>query len=46
MKHALNLGVNFFDTANCYAHGTSEEFLGNALKSIGVKREDVVLASK
>ncbi len=46
VAHALDLGVNFFDTANCYAHGTSEEFLGNALRAIGVKREDVVIASK
>ena len=46
VKHALDLGVNFFDTANCYAHGTSEEYLGKALKAIGVKRDDVVLASK
>ncbi len=46
VKHALDLGVNFFDTANCYSHGTSEEYLGKALKAIGVKREDVVLASK
>ena len=46
VKHTLDLGVNFFDTANVYSHGTSEEFLGSALKAIGVKREDVVLASK
>ena len=46
VKHALDLGVNFFDTANVYSHGTSEEFLGSALKALGVKREDVVLASK
>ena len=46
VKHALDLGVNFFDTANCYSHGTSEEYLGSALKSIGVRREEVVLASK
>ena len=46
VKQALDLGVNFFDTANVYSHGTSEEYLGNALKRLGVKREDVVLASK
>ena len=46
VKYALDLGVNFFDTANVYSHGTSEEFLGSALKTLGVKREDVVLASK
>lgn len=46
VKHALDLGVNFFDTANCYSHGTSEEFLGASLRRLGVRREDVVLASK
>ncbi len=38
IKHALDLGVNFFDTANGYSHGTSEEFLGKALKDLGVAR--------
>lgn len=46
VKHALDLGVNFFDTANCYSHGTSEQFLGAAVKRLGIKRENVVLASK
>lgn len=46
IAHALELGVNFFDTANIYSHGTSEEFLGRALQDLKVKREDVVLASK
>ena len=32
VKHALTLGINFFDTANCYSAGTSEEYLGRALK--------------
>ena len=38
IKHALDLGVNFFDTANGYSHGTSEEFLGKSLKDLGVAR--------
>ena len=46
VRHALDLGVNFFDTANCYSHGTSEEFLGVALKDAGVVRDKVVIASK
>ena len=46
VRHALDLGVNFFDTANCYSHGTSEEFLGVALKDAGVARDKVVIASK
>lgn len=33
VKKALDLGINFFDTANCYSHGTSEEYLGQALKN-------------
>lgn len=44
--HAYDLGVNFFDTANCYSHGTSEEYLGLALKQLGIPRDQVVLASK
>ena len=28
IRHALGLGINFFDTANCYSGGTSEEYLG------------------
>ena len=46
VKHALDLGVNFFDTANCYSWGTSEVYLGQSLRNLGIKREDVVLASK
>lgn len=46
VKQAIDLGVNFFDTANCYSHGTSEEYLGRSLKNLGIKRDDVVLASK
>ena len=46
VRHAYDLGVNFFDTANCYSHGTSEEFLGKALRDSGISRHDVVIASK
>lgn len=46
VKHALDLGINFFDTANCYAHGTSEEFFGRAIKASGVARDKVVIATK
>ena len=46
IKRALELGVNFIDTANCYAHGTSEEYIGTALRELGVQRDQVVLASK
>lgn len=44
--HALDLGINFFDTANCYSSGTSEEYLGRALKRNRIPRDKVVLASK
>ena len=46
IKRALELGINFIDTANTYAFGTSEEYIGAALRDLGVPREDVVLASK
>ncbi len=45
IKHALDLGINFFDTANCYSAGTSEEYLGKALKN-NIARDQVVIASK
>lgn len=45
IKHALDLGINFFDTANCYSSGTSEEYLGRAIKN-NIARDKVVLATK
>jgi aryl-alcohol dehydrogenase-like predicted oxidoreductase len=45
VKHALDLGINFFDTANGYSAGTSEEYLGRALKK-NVARDKVVISSK
>lgn len=45
IKKALDLGINFFDTANTYAKGTSEEYLGRALKDFA-HREKVVIATK
>lgn len=44
-KHALDLGITFFDTANGYSAGTSEEYLGQAIKK-NIARDKVVLASK
>ncbi len=46
IKRAFEQGINFIDTANCYSFGTSEEYIGRALKNLGIAREDVVLASK
>lgn len=45
IKRALALGVNFFDTAMGYANGTSEEFLGRAIRDFA-PREEVVIATK
>lgn len=45
VKKALDLGINFFDTANVYSHGTSEEYLGQALKK-NIARDKVVIATK
>ena len=44
-KRALELGINFFDTANIYSFGASEEITGRALKELA-RREDLVVATK
>lgn len=43
---ALAAGINFIDTADVYALGHSEELLGQSLRNLGVKRSDVVIATK
>jgi aryl-alcohol dehydrogenase-like predicted oxidoreductase len=45
IKRALELGINFFDTANTYSDGTSEEIVGRALRDFA-RREEVVIATK
>ena len=45
IQRALELGINFFDTANVYSDGTSEEILGRAIKDFA-QREEVVIATK
>jgi 1-deoxyxylulose-5-phosphate synthase len=45
IKKALEAGINFFDTANVYSDGTSEEIVGRALKDFA-RREEVVIATK
>jgi aryl-alcohol dehydrogenase-like predicted oxidoreductase len=45
IRQALELGINFFDTANGYSDGTSEEIVGRALKDFA-KRDEIVLATK
>src|ERR1700755_1370608 len=45
IKEALEAGINFFDTANTYSDGTSEEIVGRALRDF-TKRDDIVIATK
>ncbi len=45
-RRALEAGVNFIDTANVYSEGQSEIQVGQALRDLGVKREDVIIATK
>jgi aryl-alcohol dehydrogenase-like predicted oxidoreductase len=46
VARAIESGVNFFDTANVYSYGESEEILGRAIKSLGAARESLVIATK
>ncbi len=46
MKTALDAGINFIDTANVYSFGTSEEVTGQAIRNLGIAREEIVLATK
>jgi Aldo/keto reductase family len=46
LSNALAAGINFFDTADVYSSGESEQILGRSLKTIGVKRSDVIIATK
>jgi aryl-alcohol dehydrogenase-like predicted oxidoreductase len=46
IKKALDAGINFFDTADMYSKGASEELTGKFLREFGVKRENVVVATK
>src|SRR5690606_17544080 len=46
VRQALDGGVNFIDTANLYTAGQSEEFVGGALKSLGIARDQIVVATK
>jgi len=45
-RQAIDVGINFFDTADLYSQGKSEEVTGRALKKLGVRREQVVIATK
>jgi aryl-alcohol dehydrogenase-like predicted oxidoreductase len=46
VKRSLEAGVNFIDTADVYSEGQSEVLLGQALRDLAVKREDVIIATK
>jgi aryl-alcohol dehydrogenase-like predicted oxidoreductase len=46
VKRALEAGVNFIDTADVYSEGQSEAMLGQALRDLAVKREEVIIATK
>ena len=46
IRRALEMGINFFDTADMYSRGVSEEVLGRALQDFAPRREEVVVATK
>lgn len=46
MSAAREAGVNFFDNAEGYAHGSAETVMGNVIKKLGWRREDIVVSSK
>lgn len=46
VKKALDAGINFFDTADVYSLGESERITGNVLRHFGVKRQNVIVATK
>jgi len=46
IQRAWGAGINFFDTADVYSNGVSEEILGRAVREIGISREQVVIATK
>ncbi len=46
VKRSVDAGINFIDTANVYSEGLSEEMTGKAIRNLGLKREDLVIATK
>jgi len=46
VKEAFDAGINFIDTANVYSFGESEEMLGNAIKDLGLPRDELIIATK
>ena len=45
-KKAVELGINYFDTANVYQYGTSEEITGRLIREFGLNRDEIVVATK
>ena len=46
MKRSFDAGINFIDTANVYSEGLSEELTGKAIRNLGLKRDDLIIATK
>ncbi len=46
MKKAFDAGINFFDTANVYSEGLAEEMTGKSIRNLGLKRDELVIATK
>jgi aryl-alcohol dehydrogenase-like predicted oxidoreductase len=46
VKMSIEGGINFIDTANIYSEGLSEQMTGNAIRELGLKRDDLVIATK
>src|ERR1700737_4611821 len=46
VKASIEAGINFFDTADVYSFGQSEEMLGRSFKNLNIARKDVVIATK
>ena len=46
VRRAVDAGINFIDTANVYSEGKSEEIVGQSIRNLGLKRDDIVVATK
>ena len=46
VRTAIDQGINFFDTANVYSYGQSEEILGQSIKQLGIAKDQIILATK
>lgn len=46
MKRSIDAGINFIDTANVYSEGWSEELTGQSIRNLGLRRDDLVIATK